>query len=168
MYMGGQVKVCPGGLKIDDGFSTGNGGHGVSRFPESRWRTKTFQIKRTVSIYGYAAAFARNSVRKYSRSVRTTMQSSKGVQKECSDAEPENMLSSRVGQATHLTVCAVLRRLKTQSKATVICLVLRERPVSRDLLSTAQALKTRPAKKVHISFISSATTPGSETRHILG
>jgi hypothetical protein len=39
---------------------------------------------------------------------------------------------------------------------------------SRDLLSTAQALKTRPAKKVHISFISSATTPGSETHHILG
>jgi hypothetical protein len=147
MYMGGQVKVCPGGLKIDDGFSTGNGGHGVSRFPESRWRTKTFQIKRTVSIYGYAAAFARNSVRKYSRSVRTTMQSSKVVQKECSDAEPENVLSSRVGQAAHLAVCAVLRRLKTQSKATLICLVLRERPVFPRFAQHCPGAQNPPGEK---------------------
>jgi hypothetical protein len=49
--MGGQVKVCPGGLKIDDGFITGNGGHGFSRFPESRWRTKAVGIDRVRQLY---------------------------------------------------------------------------------------------------------------------
>jgi len=67
--------------------------------------------------------------------------------KECSDAEPENVLSSRVGQATHLTVCAVLRRLKTQSKATVIYLVLRERPVFPRFAQHCPGAQNPPGEK---------------------
>jgi hypothetical protein len=83
--MGGQVKVCPGGLKIDDGFITGNGGHGFSRFPESRWRTEAVGIERTGFNYGSSPAFARDFTRKCSRFMQATMQSSKVVQKECSN-----------------------------------------------------------------------------------